>query len=117
MYCLIIINSNSHAESAQLQLQVSNARMQSDDDSGNDSLDVSHVRDVGIIIDVSYELHRLIREARYSSASLCRDERQNTMAATYNVLLSNAEFRHLLSSARLAPLREQCRDQNTHEQS
>ena len=29
-------------------------------------------------------------------------------------------FRHLrllLSSARLAPLREQCRDQNTHEQS
>ena len=33
------------------------------------------------------------------------------------------EFRHLrflsffLSSARLAPLRDQCRDQNTHEQS
>ena len=30
------------------------------------------------------------------------------------------EFRHLrflLSSARLTPLREQCRDQNTHEQS
>ena len=26
------------------------------------------------------------------------------------------EFRHLLSSARLAPLREQCRDQKTHEQ-
>ena len=63
--CLIIINSSSHAGSAQLQLQVSNVRMQSDDDhdSGNDSFDVSHVRDVGIIIDVSYELHRHIREA------------------------------------------------------
>ena len=49
------------------------------------------------------------------------------MAATYNVLafkhepengenrVSSSSF-FFLSSARLAPLREQCRDQNTHEQ-
>ena len=105
---------------------------------------------------------------RHGSAFLCRVERKNKMAATYNVLafkrwyftrwwilyvqghcslalphLTEArrvlytvtkvtnletvkiEFRHLMifvffflsSSAVLAPLREQCRDQNTHEQS